>query len=405
VEALTQAAQRLAARTDPAALLEDALDEALLLTGADRGFILLDEGTGEPRVAAVRGANPGSVLRISRTVADRVLNSGEMLAVADIVGHEDLSTRKSILDLGLRSVLCAPIRFGGRQLGILYVDSRRVGSLLSEKDLALLSAFAALAGSELENARLIDDLRRKSELLAHMAHEFRSPLNGITGYAELVKMDAGLGPRGRRGMEVISSQAMRLAKIVGRTLELSQMEAGAVSVGRDQVDLMEVAKEAIAGLDPLAMMKSIEVDLSAEASVPKVAGDFDRLVQVITNLVGNAIHYSGEGTSIAVRVASGEPLAGKARPRIEVEGAPKGADSQAPLLRSVQVVVADHGPGIAPEDIPRLFTPFFRGGGGTGTGLGLVISREIVREHGGEIRVESKLGQGTTFAVVLPGFA
>jgi signal transduction histidine kinase len=405
VEALTQAAQRLAARTDPAAMLEDALDEALLLTGAERGFILLKEGTGEPRVAAVRGASPGSVLRISRTVADRVLNSGEMLAVADIVGHEELSTRKSILDLGLRSVLCAPIRFGGRQLGILYVDSRRVGSLLSEKDLALLSAFAALAGSALENARLIDDLRRKTELLAHMAHEFRSPLNGITGYAELVKLDAGLGPRGRRGMEVISSQAMRLANIVGRTLELSQMEAGAVSLVRDQVDLAEVAKAAIEGLDPLALMKSIQVDLSAEASVPKVAGDFDRLVQVITNLVGNAIHYSGEGTSIAVRVASGEPLAGKARPRIEVEGAPPGAESQAPPLRSVQVVVTDHGPGIAAEDIPRLFTPFFRGGTGTGTGLGLVISREIVREHGGEIRVESKLGEGTTFAVVLPGFA
>jgi len=89
--------------------------------------------------------------------------------VADIVGRDDLSTRRSILDLGLRSVLCAPIRSGGRQLGILYVDSRRVGSLLSERDLGLLSAFAALAGSALENARLINDLRRKGDLLAHMA--------------------------------------------------------------------------------------------------------------------------------------------------------------------------------------------------------------------------------------------
>ena len=68
-------------------------------------------------------------------------------------------------------MLCAPIRFGGRQLGILYVDSRRVGSLLSERDLGLLSAFAALAGSALENARLIDELRRKNELLAQMAHQ------------------------------------------------------------------------------------------------------------------------------------------------------------------------------------------------------------------------------------------
>src|SRR5207244_3162206 len=144
VDALTQAAQRLAVRNGSAALLEDVLDEALFLTGAERGFILLTEEGSVPRVAAVRGADASATLRISRTVADRVLRSGEVLAVADIVGREELSTRRSILDLGLRSVLCAPIRFGGRQLGILYVDSRRVGSLLSERDLGLLSAFAAL---------------------------------------------------------------------------------------------------------------------------------------------------------------------------------------------------------------------------------------------------------------------
>src|SRR5207245_9672545 len=116
----------------------------------------------------------GGTRGISRTVADRVLRSGEVLAVADIVGREELSTRRSILDLGLRSVLCAPIRFGGRQLGILYVDSRRVGSLLSERDLGLLSAFAALPGSALENARLIDELRRKNELLAQKAQDRKS---------------------------------------------------------------------------------------------------------------------------------------------------------------------------------------------------------------------------------------
>jgi len=169
VDALTQAVLRLAVADGAAALLEDVIDEALNLTGAERGFILLEEEGSAPRVAAVRGADPDATLRISRTVADRVLRTGEVLAVADIVGREELSTRRSILDLGLRSVLCAPIRFNGRQLGILYVDSRRVGTLLSERDLGLLSAFAALAGSALENARLIDDLRRKNELLARMA--------------------------------------------------------------------------------------------------------------------------------------------------------------------------------------------------------------------------------------------
>src|SRR5258708_8658129 len=247
VDALTQAAQRLAARNGSAALLEAVLDEALFLTGAERGFILLTLEGSVPRVAAVRGADASATLRISRTVADRVLHSGEVLAVADIVGREEVSTRRSILDLGLRAVRCAPIRFGGRQLGVLYVDSRRVGSLLSERDLGLLSAFAALAGSALENARLIDHLRRKSELLAHMAHEFRSPLMSIMVCGEMAGEVPGLHEEVREDLQVVSSQAARLSRLVERTPELARMEAGAVKLARPTVCLPQVAGGAVAG--------------------------------------------------------------------------------------------------------------------------------------------------------------
>ena len=405
VEALTHAAQRLAASSDPVALLDEVLDQALQLTGAERGFILLNEGSGRPRVAAVRGADANATLHISRTIADGVLNTGEMVAIADIVGREQLSTQKSILDLGLRSVLCAPIRSGGKQLGILYVDSRRVGVLLSQKDLGLLNAFAALAGSALENARLIDDLRRKSDLLAHMAHEFRTPLVGIKGYADLVRDDPGLSAPVRKDLDVISDQALRLSKLVDRTLELARMEAGAAKLSRLQVSLPDVAAAAIAGLKPIAVMKSIEVDLSAEEGVPAVLGDFERLVQVITNLVGNAIHYSPNGKRVWVKVGRGDPLPAPRLPRIEVEGSPASVD---PAPRpSARVIVTDEGPGIPSASLDKLFTPFFRAGNTkrTGTGLGLVITQEIVRHHGGQIRVESEPGRGTTFTILLPGTA
>jgi len=399
VEALTQAAQRLAGRSDPEALLEDALDEALLLTGAERGFILLSDAGAEPRVAAVRGAATGATLRISRTVADRVLRTGEMIAVADIVGREELSTRRSVLDLGLRSVLCAPIRSGGRQLGILYVDSRRVGSLLSERDLGLLNAFAALAGSALENVRLIDALRRKGELLAQMAHEFRSPLYAILLHAQAAK----LGPEAGDEPDAIAAQTSRLAKIVDRTLELSRMEAGAADLVRAKVDLAEVARAAITALQPISAMKSIDVALSVGPDLPEVMGDFDRLVQVIANLVGNAVKYSNRGGRVWVRMAAGDPVPpAKPQPRIEVEDQPPSGEPPR-AGPSAQVSVIDQGPGIDAETLSKIFTPFFRGGNGSGTGLGLVISRQIAREHGGEIRVDSKPGQGATFTIVLPG--
>ena len=252
-------------------------------------------------------------------MADRVLRTGEMIAVADIVGREELSTRRSVLDLGLRSVLCAPIRSGGRQLGILYVDSRRVGSLLSERDLGLLSAFAALAGSALENVRLIDDLRRKGELLAQMAHEFRSPLYAILLHAEAAK----LRPEPGDEPDAIAAQTSRLAKIVDRTLELSRMEAGPPELVRAKVDLAEVARTAIAALQPISAVKSIDVTLSVEPDLPEVVGDFDRLVQVIANLVGNAVQYSNRGSRVWVRMAAGDPVPpAKPQPRIEVEDQP-----------------------------------------------------------------------------------
>lgn len=406
VEALTRAAQRLAAPSDPTALLEEVLDQALLLTGAERGFILLNEGSGPSRVAAVRGADADATLHISQTIADRVLHTGEMVAIADIVGREQLSTQKSILDLRLRSVLCAPIQSGGKQLAILYVDSRRVGALLSNKDLGLLSAFAALAGSALENARLIADLRRKGDLLAHMAHEFRSPLAGIKGYADLVLDDPALAAPLRSDIEVISSQAMRLSNLVGRTLELARMEAGALKLARVGVSLPEVASAAIAGLKPIALMKSISVSLSADPDLPAVLGDRDRLVQVITNLTGNAIQYSPNGKRVWVQMRRGEPLSPPRAPRIEVEGSPSRAPETSPRP-SARITVTDEGPGIPSASLEKLFTPFFRAGEtkSTGTGLGLVITREIVREHGGEIRIESEVGKGTTFTVLLPGAA
>ncbi|HEY4770292.1 MAG TPA: HAMP domain-containing sensor histidine kinase, partial [Myxococcales bacterium] len=327
------------------------------------------------------------------------LRTGEMIAVADIVGREELSTRRSVLDLGLRSVLCAPIRSGGRQLGILYVDSRRVGSLLSERDLGLLSAFAALAGSALENARLIDALRRKGELLAQMAHEFRSPLYAILLHAQAVKLrpEAGDEP------DAIAAQTSRLAKIVDRTLELSRTEAGSPDLVRAKVDLAEVARAAIAALQPISAMKSIDVALSVGPDLPEVMGDFDRLVQVIANLVGNAVKYSNRGGRVWVRMAAGDPVPpAKPQPRIEVEDQPPSGEPPR-AGPSAQVSVIDQGPGIDAETLSKIFTPFFRGGNGSGTGLGLVISRQIAREHGGEIRVDSKPGEGATFTIVLPG--
>ena len=131
-----------------------------------------------------------------------------------------------------------------------------------------------------------------------------------------------------------------------------------------------------------------------------------RSVQVLTNLVGNAIHYSGKGTLVSVRLTRGDPLLiPRPGPRTEVEGSPFSRQPEPQPRSSARIAVADQGPGISPEDLPDLYTPFFGAGKGNGAGLGLVITREIVQQHGGELRVDSRPGQGTTFTVLLPGAA
>src|SRR5262249_50215137 len=176
-----------------------------------------------------------------------------------------------------------------------------------------------------------------------------SPLNGIAGYAQFARIEPS---RVVRGLEVISSLAARLSKIVDRTLELSRTEAGALNLPREVVDLAKVAETAVEGLGPIATMKSIAVVIAADPLAPKVLGDFDRLVQVITNLVGNAIQYSEPGTAIEVRIGRGEPLPARPAPRIEVEGAP--IEQLRPKSReSAFALVIDRGAGSAPADPPR----------------------------------------------------
>jgi len=149
-------------------------------------------------------------------------------------------------------------------------------------------------------------------------------------------------------------------------------------------------------------MKSIDVTLSRGTDMPEVVGDFDRLVQVIANLVGTRPVLQSRQPGL------GEDGRGRSGSAGKAAAAHRGRDqppSREPLrvVPSAQVSVIDQGPGIDSEALSKIFTPFFRAGNGSGTGLGLVISRQIAREHGGEIRVDSKPGEGATFTVVLPG--
>jgi PAS domain S-box-containing protein len=237
------------------------------------------------------------------------------------------------------------------------------------------------ARTELEAARLVAEQANdaKSNFLSRMSHELRTPLNAILGFAQLMKTNAASIDQDEAATMILKA-GRHLLSLVNEVLDISRVESGQLSLSPEAIEVSDVLRDCLALLDIQAKFRHIEfVDRSTDNLV--VRADRQRLKQVLLNLLANSIKYSFEGGTVAVLVS----LVGEGRVRIEV---------------------ADEGPGIHPEAIDRLFTPFERLGAQQseieGTGLGLALSAGLVEAMGGTIGVESNFGHGSKFWFELP---
>ena len=221
--------------------------------------------------------------------------------------------------------------------------------------------------------------RLKSEFVAMVSHEFRTALVGIQGFSELIKEQEMEPTEARALASEIYNDAQRLNRMITEMLDFDRLEAGKLRLDLKPLDLNELVRDAV---EHAAVGTSKHfIDATLEPGLPPVLGDPDRLMQVLTNLLSNAIKYSPDGGSIC----AGTRLSGG----------------------SVEVSVKDHGRGIPPEFINRLFGRYERyedkhAGKIIGTGLGLAITRQIVEMHGGRIVVQSVVGEGSEFRFTIP---
>jgi signal transduction histidine kinase len=220
------------------------------------------------------------------------------------------------------------------------------------------------------------------EFIANVSHELKTPLTSIQGFAQAILDGAAQTPEAlQQAAGVIFNEAERMHRLVMDLLVLARLEAGTADLQRAPVDLSMLLRSVCDKfkLQAEKLQVTMQCDLGV---VPNVIGDGDRLAQVFTNLVDNALKYSPTNGQVQL--------------------------SASQLDTVVIIKVKDNGPGIAPDDQRRIFERFFqvdksrRGGSGRGVGLGLAISRQIVQAHNGQIWVESMLGQGSTFVVSLP---
>jgi len=243
---------------------------------------------------------------------------------------------------------------------------------ITSKHEAEEAAMANLAGLERLN-------ELKSEFVSMVSHEFRTALVGIQGFSEILR-DESVGADEVKGLATdINKDAQRLNRMIGEMLDLDRMEAGKIRLNPKPVDLNALIREVIDRAQVASARHTIKTDL--DRALPIVTADGDRLVQVVSNLLSNAIKYSPDGGEVGIATRAEDGM--------------------------VHVSVRDHGLGIAPEFVNRLFGRYERFESNrtskvVGTGLGLAISRQIVELHGGRIWVDSQVGSGSNFQFTVP---
>jgi signal transduction histidine kinase len=359
----------------------------------ERMAIVLAEDGGA-RVIATAGTRagevmpPGTLLSLEDNLLTDVLARGQTVVRGDMLTAPAYVEEQALVDLGVRSRVAAPLLAGARTIGLISVGRREPDSFTTD-EIELTSLLGRLAASTVQNIRVyegerrtVEELRRLSALRADfislVSHELRSPMAAVIGAARTLQHRWSELKPGQRDafLALIGDETARLAALIGDVLDTSRIDAGTFSYRFDDVDVSALVEEIVATI----LVAQDDVAIESELAVaPTIRGDADRLRQVIRNLIDNAIKYSPADEPVTVRLEA--------------------------VNRSVQLSVADRGPGIAPEDQSLIFEKFGRVAAGNtqpGTGLGLFIARSIAEAHGGTLAVRSALGRGTTFVLTLP---
>jgi len=308
-----------------------------------------------------------------------------------IVSERDYNTagrplQRVVPELALGPVLVAPLHAHGETLGVLAV-ARAIGSApFAEPDaqrLRMLADHAALAVHKsmlLQQAQSAD--RAKGRFLATMSHELRTPLTALAGYNELLA-DQVMGPMTEPQLDVVErmrSVTTHLSAMIEEILAFTSLEEGREMLRPSEFLAEDLVRAAAAVIEPLAIQKGLKLDVVLPRASVRMTSDIDKARQVLVNLLGNAVKFTDAGTVTLQLSRSGH---------------------------SVRADISDTGIGIPADELPRLFRPFAQVDTGLtrrhgGTGLGLYISRRLATMLGGHIEVQSAVGKGSTFSVVLP---
>jgi PAS domain S-box-containing protein len=389
--ALARVGRELISSLSTPTVLERLCEVTARVLGCDRSHTLLfDADDRVYRIAAAFGDSPAEA---AESAAMRLPESVGASVVARL-RDDDVTQAQRALDpiisavneqYGITAAIYLALRRGDEVIGIQSAEIRGGANSFTPQQERIARGIAQLASLALEDARLVDELERanrlKSEFVATMSHELRTPLNIILGYHGLL-LDGTFGALSadqRDAIERTDRNARALLELISATLDLSRLESGQLPLDVRDFELGDLIAELEAETRDLTLRPGVTLVWPAPCALPRLRSDPAKLKVVLKNLIGNAAKFTDSGT-ITLRTAARDD--------------------------GVELTVHDTGIGIDAPLLAEIFEPFRQVGGATrhqgGVGLGLYIVRRLLDELGGSVEVESTLGIGSTFRVVIP---
>lgn len=328
-----------------------------------------------------------------RGAAAAVLRDGQPQVIADITEQRleavarDREHFESLRALGIKSAMYVPLVSRGEVLGLITLATHERFPRYRAVDLSVATELSRRASISIDNARLYAEmeeaLRSREDLMAIVSHDLRNPLGVVLASSALL-LKSPLPPdkqeRARRQVEAIQRAGHRMNRLIRDLLDFASIQGGRLTISPKPYDVANLATEVLEVLEPLATQKSQRLERGLDSAEPGLSMlcDHDRMIQVFSNVVGNAIKFTADGGVISVRVARDGEM--------------------------IRFSVADNGPGMSAEELANIFDRYWQAKrrNRDGIGLGLSIAKGIVDAHGGRIWAESEIGHGTTFHFTVP---
>ena len=356
---------------DAAKELTDSQAAALLLYNHQRNQLYFEAAT-----VPLRSDDTLIAIPPENSVAGWIFTHREPLLTDDAPGDSRFFREIDlIISFRSKSILGVPLRTKEKTIGVIEAVNKLEGTF-SEQDKHVLQALAAQAAIAIENSRLF----KQSDIVAEMVHELRTPLSALSAAIHLLQRPELEEEQRSKIRQTLSNEVQRLNELTTNFLELSRLESGRVRFEREPVLLEGLVRECLEIMRLQADSVGVLLETDIDRTLSPLMGDRTQLKRLLLNLITNAIKYNRKGGWVRISLHQKEDDA---------------------LL-----MVSDNGKGIPAKSIPNLFRRFYRvpeeEGLISGTGLGLAIAKRIAQNHNGEIEVDSKDGEGTTFMVILP---